>query len=157
MPASSLMAKIEVVDYEAYKRLKDASLSSDDARLALRDTFFCRYVWRLASKTIVEVGPAAQRMVRALACARRARGSKRSAAAWDGDVLSDSDDDAACGLRAVCVGAGDDPEEFGVLRRAAAALQLSAAPATLPRGARVALGPQEAAFPLRPREADEVT
>ena len=152
VPASSLMGKVAVLDADAFAALPRATA---DDKLAARDAFFCRYVWRLASRTLVRVGPASERMSRALACARRAKGAnqrpatvfarafdredtrcsvgtKRSAAAWDGDVVSESSDDEGDGRWSARPPRDEGDDVTKRLRRAAAALQLSAAPTPLP-------------------------
>ena len=65
VPASSLMGCIEVLSYDAYvqRRQKD--------RKAMKDVFFCRYVWEPGAQ-LAECGPAAERCRRARALCRRA-------------------------------------------------------------------------------------
>lgn len=116
VPASSLMGQVSVLGYDEYVQRRN----KEDKR-ALKDVFFCRYVWEPGAK-LVECGPASERMRRAQGLALKGRGIKRKGAAWDGDVISDDEN-----VEAVLESAPRDR-----LRRAAAALQLSAAPKKLP-------------------------
>ena len=117
VPASSLMGCIEVLSYDAYVQRRQ-----QEDRKAMKDVFFCRYVWEPGAQ-LTECGPAAERCRRAQALCRKGRGVKRRGAAWDGDVVSDEEripeDHATRGPR-------------DRLRRASNALQLSAAPKRLP-------------------------
>ena len=108
-----------------YVAARQAADDDRERRRELRDTFFCRYVWRLGSRTLVQTGPAERRLHRGLQCARRARGAKRAGGAWDGDVVSDDSDGERPPPRRQST--AEDPARAR-LRKAAAALQLSAAP-----------------------------
>jgi Cdc6-like AAA superfamily ATPase len=117
VPASSLMGCVEVLSYDAYVQRR-----SKEDRKAMKDVFFCRYVWEPGAQ-LTECGPASERCRRAQALCRKGRGVKRRGAAWDGDVVSDEE-------RVEDDHLNSEPRDR--LRRASNALQLSAAPKRLP-------------------------